>query len=255
MKPFADCADANFDGMVVTNPLWWGADLRGATFRGASVRISEFLTLNWSPAQLYQTGINTTDLSDSIWTDSSVYLDMERVLFDRVDMAGAYGWVRLHGTSATANNANFNGFTGSVWFTGVVANEASFRNATLFQWGEFGSSDMRGSHFEGASLPFSSSESDFTDTHWEGSTLTSGTINRGSVFDRAVFDGAELIGVRFNQFPTFVGASFVGTVFRACFVDEVDLSTADLTGAVWINTRCPDGTNSDANGGTCIGHL
>jgi uncharacterized protein YjbI with pentapeptide repeats len=34
-----------------------------------------------------------------------------------------------------------------------------------------------------------------------------------------------------------------------------DLTDANLTGVLWGNTTCPDGTNSDANGGTCQGHL
>lgn len=35
----------------------------------------------------------------------------------------------------------------------------------------------------------------------------------------------------------------------------IDLTTATLTGVIWANTLCPDGTNSDANGNTCEGHL
>jgi hypothetical protein len=40
-----------------------------------------------------------------------------------------------------------------------------------------------------------------------------------------------------------------------------DLTGADLARATglatvtWSSTICPDGTNSDANGGTCLGHL
>jgi hypothetical protein len=40
-----------------------------------------------------------------------------------------------------------------------------------------------------------------------------------------------------------------------------DLTGADLRGATglesatWVNTICPDGTNSDNNGATCLGHL
>ena len=52
---------------------------------------------------------------------------------------------------------------------------------------------------------------------------------------------------------------------RYARLDGVDLTDADLTGANWrqatglasatfSNTTCPDGTNSDANGGTCVGH-
>jgi uncharacterized protein YjbI with pentapeptide repeats len=60
-------------------------------------------------------------------------------------------------------------------------------------------------------------------------------------------------------------ASFVGTDLRYARLDGVDLTGADLTGANWRNatgksaaiygnTICPDGTNSDANGDTCVGH-
>jgi len=30
---------------------------------------------------------------------------------------------------------------------------------------------------------------------------------------------------------------------------------ADLTGVTWSNTTCPDGTNSDNNGNTCMNNL
>ena len=41
---------------------------------------------------------------------------------------------------------------------------------------------------------------------------------------------------------------------------NANLSLADLTNAAldhvsWAHTTCPDGTNSDDNGGTCVGHL
>ena len=33
---------------------------------------------------------------------------------------------------------------------------------------------------------------------------------------------------------------------------DTDLTGADLTDVIWSDTTCPDGTNSDHNGGTCI---
>jgi uncharacterized protein YjbI with pentapeptide repeats len=33
------------------------------------------------------------------------------------------------------------------------------------------------------------------------------------------------------------------------------LDGSNIKGVVWSNTICPDGSNSDANGGTCRGHL
>jgi uncharacterized protein YjbI with pentapeptide repeats len=60
-------------------------------------------------------------------------------------------------------------------------------------------------------------------------------------------------------------ASFVDADLRGAQLAGVDFTNANLTGADWrratgldsaifSNTTCPDGTNSDANGGTCIGH-
>ncbi len=34
-----------------------------------------------------------------------------------------------------------------------------------------------------------------------------------------------------------------------------DLAGADVTGVIWLDTVCPDGTNSSHDGGTCAGHL
>ncbi len=90
------------------------------------------------------------------------------------------------------------------------------------------------------------------------------------------FCGADLIGIDFssdmpNHWTVLNGASFVSADLRwADFSDtylvEIDFTDADLTGAdltsspeilrcIWDNTTCPDGTNSDNNGGTCLGHL
>jgi hypothetical protein len=33
------------------------------------------------------------------------------------------------------------------------------------------------------------------------------------------------------------------------------MDNADLSGVIWDDTTCPDGTNSDDHGRTCCGHL
>jgi hypothetical protein len=56
-----------------------------------------------------------------------------------------------------------------------------------------------------------------------------------------------------------VGADLVGADLAGAFLGFANLSGAalygaDLMGVTWINTTCPDGSNSDSDGGTCIGH-
>ena len=56
--------------------------------------------------------------------------------------------------------------------------------------------------------------------------------------------GADLSGALL-QFSDLSGAN----------LQDDDLSGANLNGMLYANTTCPDGTNSDAHGGTCEGHL
>lgn len=71
--------------------------------------------------------------------------------------------------------------------------------------------------------------------------------------------GADLRNAR------LIGAQLRDADLRGAKLDGADLTGADLTGAdltdasmiqvTWSNTTCPDGTLSDAGGGTCQGHL
>jgi uncharacterized protein YjbI with pentapeptide repeats len=92
----------------------------------------------------------------------------------------------------------------------------------------------------------------------------SNAIWRDGFANGATFDGADLHRIDFRG-TDLRSASFVGSDLRYAQLDGVDLSGADLTGANWrratglatatfADTTCPDGTNSDANGGTCVGH-
>lgn len=54
----------------------------------------------------------------------------------------------------------------------------------------------------------------------------------------------------------FTGANFTGAnLTGANPKGAVGLSGATLTNVIWSRTECPDGTLSNNDGGTCIGHL
>ena len=59
--------------------------------------------------------------------------------------------------------------------------------------------------------------------------------------------GADLIGAS-AQYATFTNADLTGANLTGAY-----FTGADLTGVTWSNTTCPDGSNSDSNGNTCIG--
>jgi len=52
-----------------------------------------------------------------------------------------------------------------------------------------------------------------------------------------------------------IGANLRNVVFTNATLLGAQLQGANVNGALWSNTMCPDGTNSNSNGGTCRGHL
>ena len=50
-----------------------------------------------------------------------------------------------------------------------------------------------------------------------------------------------------------VGADFTGADFTNANLTDAFVFETTVTNAIWSNTICPDGTNSDTNNGTCEG--
>ena len=100
----------------------------------------------------------------------------------------------------------------------------------------------------------------------------SGQDLNSSVFFRAEvsgvnFSNANLADTDFSE-SRAIGTNFTGATLTDAIIESADLTGAnftnanltdafvfnsDLTRVVWGNTTCPDGANSDDNGGTCEG--
>ena len=99
----------------------------------------------------------------------------------------------------------------------------------------------------------------------------------GSTLERATFNGADLTLTNFSHAQlnevliaaevlvdtNFTGADIQGAQIISQRLVGVIFTDADLTrsmvfgvhdGVIFLNTTCPDGTNSDTNNGSCHGH-
>ena len=82
-----------------------------------------------------------------------------------------------------------------------------------------------------------------------------------SLFEGYICTGGAILGPNVRLADTDLsGVDLTGVDLSGSMVVEVNLSDADLTGAIlddifWKNTICPDGTNSDDNGDTCANNL
>ena len=66
--------------------------------------------------------------------------------------------------------------------------------------------------------------------------------------------GADLIDADLYR-ADLSNADLRGANLHGADLSYADLSGADLSGVYWYGTTCPDGTNSDDNGNTCVNNL
>jgi uncharacterized protein YjbI with pentapeptide repeats len=97
------------------------------------------------------------------------------------------------------------------------------------------------------------SSADFTDANLTRVDL-SGALLEGMSFGGANLFGANLSSAHLNG-SSFVGANLTNANLAGADTSLIGPVATDFTGAIWSNTTCPDGTNSNRDGSTCVGHL
>lgn len=134
----------------------------------------------------------------------------------------ALDWNQQGPAGATgATGAGGNGGFGS-YSTNQLVN-ATFAGAVM-NYMNFHGANFSGSNLDSVKIDYT----DLSDANFTNAILT--TINSPNVnFDHANFTNANLGS---SNFPN-----------------------ANFSSVIWSNTICPDQTNSDNNGNTCIGHL
>ena len=112
--------------------------------------------------------------------------------------------------------------------------------ATEQPWNYYNYIDLGGCNLQGADL----SAQLMVEAYLAGADLRDANVS-GANMVFADFTGANLAGADMAsgqlQGANFTNANLLGA----------DLTNAIIRSARWKNTTCPDGTNSDANGGTC----
>jgi Pentapeptide repeats (9 copies) len=110
-------------------------------------------------------------------------------------------------------------------------------------------SNLHGANLEGVNL-----EGDnLPEANLKGANL------KGANLQKANLQGANLNGVNAS------GANFAGANLEGANLNKANLTDASLDGAntkganlnkiTWSNTICPDGSNSNGDGGTCVNNL
>jgi uncharacterized protein YjbI with pentapeptide repeats len=146
----------------------------------------------------------------------------------------------------------------TIHLAGKDAREAYLWDASLQE------ADISGADFtEGVLYSINMQRTNASGTTFTGAWMPSSFFG-GTFFHNAILADADL---SYSQLPDteFNGAVATATDFRNCDFNDNNWSDANLTGANFTgatfsgeqyfdNTTCPDGTNSDSHGSTCIGY-
>jgi uncharacterized protein YjbI with pentapeptide repeats/sugar lactone lactonase YvrE len=122
--------------------------------------------------------------------------------------------------------------------TGTNLSGANLNGANLDGANAAGA-NLAGDSLQGDNL----SASNFTAADLAGANLAGANLE-GTTFELASLSHADLQGANM-QYDNFLNASLSGAV----------ASGASLQGITWTNTTCPDGTNSNNDGDSCVNHM
>ena len=113
----------------------------------------------------------------------------------------------------------------------------------------FNSTNLTDANLTGANLYGASGGMD----DFMGANLTD-AYTYGAALDGSNFDDANLTSASLAD-TVFGNSNFTDANFTGANLTGASVSGATFTGATWSNTTCPDGTNSNNDGNTCVNNL
>ncbi len=210
----ANLTNANLNGVGLTGATLTNAVLTGVQSGGVTGTPAALPT-NWQEVDGYLVGPGA-NLTNAVLNGANLTTaNLTDAVLNGANLTGA-NLTTANLTGATLTNANLNG---------VGLTSATLTNAVLTG---VQSGGVTGTP---AALP----------TNWQ---LVDGyLLGPGANLTNAVLTGANL-----------GNADLAGANFTGANLENANAGGANFTSAVWANTTCPDGTNSDSDGGTCAKH-
>lgn len=130
-------------------------------------------------------------------------------------------------------------------FSHAQIRRSGFMNADLtgtdFSYGDFYKTNFVESNLTGVNF----SNSNFWQSGLNLSNFTNADFSNATNFYSISITESNLSNTNFTNVP-FARVDMTGATNAA---------TATFTGATWDDVTCPDGTNSNENSNTCVGHL
>ena len=255
---------ADLSNSTLTNNNFDGDDFSGATLMNTHVHASSFKGANFTGATIYLAGApSLLDMGSSYFNHTNENMDFRNANFTNANLIGSPSSTSGY-WQADYKGANFTGTTISRTIEMSDMTGVDFRNTRFAPEGGiwtkagFGSTNLSFANFSGMKL----------DHFIAGDVATK--------LEHADFSNTTITNSSFNSAGYgAVGANFTNSTIKDVDWQSADLNFADFTdahlenidftytraanmitdGVTWVNVICPDQTNSNDNGNTCVGHL
>jgi hypothetical protein len=158
------------------------------------------------------------------------------------NVSGSHTYANAGSYTITLTVTDNVGATGTKTFVVAVSPAGTFKGTNL-SGSNYSYADLSGQDISGSNLQ----NGTFNYTSFIAAVLTGMNATNAS-FQNANFTNANLAG------SNFTGSNFTGANFTGANLHGANFSAAIMTGVIWSNTICPDNTNSNSHGNTCIGH-
>jgi uncharacterized protein YjbI with pentapeptide repeats len=243
-----------------------GANLTGVSFGSADLEQADFYSTNLTGVSFGSADLQQADLQDA---------DLARANLGTADMSQA----TLSGVTSGGVVLN-QGVLPSGWLVRdgfIIGPGANLDGADLAGVSLPGdylfNIQLAGADLTGADLSSSILTANLTGANLTNANLTGANLT-GAEIGGANLSGVSLVGTTSGQLTGtplnlpapwqlldgyLIGpganlqeAELAGFTFDNADLYDADLVGADLTGTTWTDTICPDGSNSDSDGATCI---
>jgi len=160
------------------------------------------------------------------------------------NVTGAHAYAAAGSYTVTLSVTNSYGYTGTSQFTVAVSPKTTntFKGANLSGL-NYSNANLSGVDISGANVQ----NVTFNDANLQGTNFA-GDNASGASFQNADLTNANLSGANFQR-TNLTGANLTGANLKGS-----NFKNATVTNVTWSNTICPDNTNSNNDGLTCIGH-
>ncbi len=275
----AELTGAHLDRAIVNGADLTGATIDQATFAGVDLRTTPTVlaAIGFETARFPQANLSGLDLHGRTFTQPALSGAILRGtnLSNDAFSGPALGWetfgpgqVGTDLTGATITGATFTniGLDQLIGLgTTIDQPTATFANIVSAVGTDLSGIDrpgltivnLTGGQYGGSAIYLKLNNANVPGADLHGSFIWFSSLQHANLA------GANLSGAKFMSNFTganldhvnFTGATLVTTNFTNANLNGAILTGASLHNDVWSNTTCPDGTNSDAHGATCIGHL